>query len=103
MDVGSMGGKSFESGHISLLTKTGLTADVKGNHRKIYQRIAYPRRVTILNHAFCFDLLGLAVVTQGHAEEYYSYQSPNGKLVISNKQPPPGSKIIKQQNLPGAN
>jgi len=25
---------------------------------------------------------------------------PDGKLVISNKQPPPGSKIIKQQNLP---
>ena len=51
--------------------------------------------------AFCFALfLGLAVVTQGQAEEYYHYQGPNGELVISNKQPPPGSKIIKQQNLP---
>ncbi len=51
--------------------------------------------------AFCFALfLGLAVVTQGQAEEYYIYQGPNGELVISNKQPPPGSKIIKQQNLP---
>ena len=43
--------------------------------------------------------LGLAVVTQGQAEDYYIYQGPNGELVISNKQPPPGSKIIKQ--LPG--
>jgi len=40
------------------------------------------------------------VVTQGQAEEHYIYQDPDGKLVISNKQPPPGSKIIKQQNLP---
>ena len=43
--------------------------------------------------------LGLAVVTQSQAEDYYIYQAPNGELVISNKQPPPGSKIIKQ--LPG--
>jgi hypothetical protein len=54
-----------------------------------------------LNLAFCFALfLGLAVVTQGQAEEYYIYQGPNGELFISNKQPPPGSKIIKQQNMP---
>jgi len=45
--------------------------------------------------------LSLAVVTQGQAEEHYIYQDPDGKLVISNKQPPPGSKIIEQQNLPG--
>ena len=50
-----------------------------------------------MNLAFCFALfLGLAVVTQGQAEEYYIYQGPNGELVISNKQPPPGSKVIKQ-------
>jgi hypothetical protein len=56
-----------------------------------------------LNLAFCFVLfVGLAVGTQGHAEDYYIYQAPNGELVISNKQPPPGSKIIKQQNLPEA-
>jgi hypothetical protein len=55
-----------------------------------------------LNLAFCFALfLGLAVVPQRQAEEHYIYQDPDGKLVISNKQPPPGSKIIKQQNLPG--
>jgi hypothetical protein len=53
-----------------------------------------------LNLAFCFALfLGLAVATQSQAEGYYIYQAPNGELVISNKQPPPGSKIIKQ--LPG--
>jgi hypothetical protein len=42
----------------------------------------------------------LVVVTQGRAEDYYVYHDPDGKLVISNKEPPPGSKIIKQ--LPGA-
>jgi hypothetical protein len=50
-----------------------------------------------LNLAFCFALfLGLAAVTPGQAEDYYIYQTPNGGLVISNKEPPPGSKIIKQ-------
>jgi hypothetical protein len=44
MGVGTMGGKSCESGYGRLLTKTGLTSDVKGNHRKIHQRIAHPRQ-----------------------------------------------------------
>jgi hypothetical protein len=53
-----------------------------------------------LNRGFCFAfLLGLAVATQGQAEDYCIYQTPKGDLVISNKQPPPGSKIIGQ--LPG--
>jgi hypothetical protein len=43
--------------------------------------------------------LALAVVTQAQAEQYYVYRTPNGALVISNKEPPPGSKIIKQLNL----
>ena len=56
-----------------------------------------------MNLAFCFALfLGLAVVTQGHAEDYCIYQGPNGELIISNKEPPLASKIIKQQNLPEA-
>ena len=46
--------------------------------------------------------LGLAVVTSGHAQDYYIYQTPNGALVISNKEPPPGSKIIKQRSFPEA-
>ena len=55
------------------------------------------RRATTLNLAFCFALfLGLTVITQGEAEDYYIYQGPSGELVISNKEPPPGSKIIKQ-------
>ena len=55
------------------------------------------RRSTTLNLASCFALfLGLAAV--GQAEDYYIYRTPNG-LVISNKEPPPGSKIIRQ--LPG--
>jgi hypothetical protein len=53
-----------------------------------------------LNLGVCFVFfLGLAVVTQSQAEDYYIYQTPKGELVISNKQPPPGSKVIKQ--LPG--
>ena len=44
-------------------------------------------------------LVGLAVVTQVHAEDYYFYKGPKGELVISNKEPPPGSQIIKR--VPG--
>jgi hypothetical protein len=47
--------------------------------------------------------LGFAAVTQGQAEEYYIYQTPNGALVISNNEPPPGSKIIKRFSFPEAN
>ena len=40
------------------------------------------RRATTLNLAFCFALfLGLAVVTQGQAEDYYIYEGPKGELV----------------------
>jgi hypothetical protein len=56
-----------------------------------------------LNLAFCLALfLGLAVVTPGQAEDYYIYRDPDGKLAISNKEPPPGSKIIKRHNWPEA-
>jgi hypothetical protein len=41
-------------------------------------------------------LMGLAAVTPGQADQYYVYQTPNGGLVITNKEPPPGSKVIKQ-------
>ena len=44
--------------------------------------------------------LGLGVITQGQAEDYCIYQAPNCGLVISNKEPPPGSKIIKQHSWP---
>jgi hypothetical protein len=55
------------------------------------------RRGSTLKLSFCFALfVGLAVITQGQAEDYYIYQGPSGELVISNKEPPPGSKIIKQ-------
>jgi hypothetical protein len=48
------------------------------------------RRRTTLNLALFFALLlGLAVATQGRAEDYYVYQTPKGELVITNKQPPP--------------
>ena len=47
-------------------------------------------------------LLSLAVVTSGQAGDYYIYRDPDGKLLISNKEPPPGSKIIKQHSWPEA-
>lgn len=50
-----------------------------------------------MNLAFCLALfLALAVVTQSQAEDYYFYEGPKGELVISSKEPPPGSKIIKR-------
>ena len=61
--------------------------------------IRIKRRGTTLNLAFCFALFLGLLVTQGQAEDYYFYEGPKGELVISNKEPPPGSKIIKR--LPG--
>jgi hypothetical protein len=54
----------------------------------------------------CSILLGLClyiligfVATEVLSGEYYIYRDSNGVLVISNKNPPPGSKIIKQRDL----
>ena len=55
---------------------------------------------SIVTRAILISLfLALAIITQGHTEDYYIYQTPKGELVISNKLPLPGSTIIKQ--LPG--
>src|SRR5215470_3445724 len=70
-------------------------------HKPKSRRIHTKRRRTVLKLAVCFALfLGLAIVTQGQAEDYYFYKGPKGELVISNKEPPPGSQIIKR--VPGA-
>lgn len=45
-------------------------------------------------------LFMLSMVTAALAADYFTYYDPAGKLVISNKEPPPGSKIIKKQDLP---
>ena len=83
--------------HVKERASIAPTTGHKPKSRRIHTR----RRRTALNLAFCFALfLGLAVFTPGQAEDYYIYQTPNGELVISNKEPPPRSKIIKQ--LPGA-
>ena len=44
--------------------------------------------------------LGLAPFGPSQAEDYFIYHDPDGKLTISNKKPPPGSKIIQQRDLP---
>ena len=45
-------------------------------------------------------LIALAVVRPGYAGDYYIYQDPNGKLIISNYAPPQGSNVIKKETLP---
>ena len=49
---------------------------------------------------FCLYMPIGFVATEVLSGEYYIYRDSNGVLVISNKKPPPGSKIIKQQTLP---
>ncbi|HUK39620.1 MAG TPA: DUF4124 domain-containing protein [Candidatus Acidoferrales bacterium] len=49
-----------------------------------------------------FLFLGIGATPKIQAEEYYIYRDANGKLVISNQQPPRGSTIIKQEKLPEA-
>ena len=43
--------------------------------------------------------VALAVVGHAYGGDYYTYQDLNGKLVISNNAPPPGSKIKKKETL----
>src|SRR5262245_12930506 len=85
--------------------KKHITARVNVVPPKNYRASSGGSRVkklsAMLNLAPCLALfLGLAVVTQAHAENYFIYQTPNGALVISNKEPPPGSKIIRQHSWP---
>jgi hypothetical protein len=44
-------------------------------------------------------LIALAVVRPGYPGDYYIYQDPNGKLVISNYAPPQGSNVIRKETL----
>ena len=60
------------------------------------------RTASILTLAFA-SLLVLLPVQQGNAAEYYIYQAPDGRLVVSNQKPPPGSKIIRQRDFPEEN
>jgi hypothetical protein len=43
--------------------------------------------------------IALAAVRLGYAGDYYIYQDPNGKLVLSNYAPPHGSNVIKRETL----
>jgi hypothetical protein len=46
-----------------------------------------------------FWFIALSFFRPGYAGEYYIYRDSNGKLVISNYAPPPGSNVIKQETL----
>ena len=49
----------------------------------------------------CFYVFSAsALLTHTQAEEYYTYRDAHGHLVISNKPPPPGSSVLKKQDLP---
>ena len=50
---------------------------------------------TVLIIAFLFFL-----TAQGQAEEHYIYKDAQGRLVISNQQPPPGSTVLRKFDLP---
>lgn len=55
---------------------------------------------TTLKLVFSFSwLIALAVVGPGYAGDYYTYQDPNGRLVISNYAPPQGSNVINKETL----
>ena len=45
--------------------------------------------------AFLFHLAG-----QGQAEEHFIYKDAQGRLVISNQQPPHGSHVLRKLDLP---
>jgi hypothetical protein len=48
------------------------------------------------------SVLILSLTAQVRAEEYYVYKSPGGRLVISNKPPPPESEVLRKLELPEA-
>lgn len=50
--------------------------------------------------AIALLLATLTASRQLFAADYYTYCDPDGKLVLSNKKPPAGSKIIRKQQLP---
>src|SRR5262245_53647786 len=81
--------------------KKHITARVNGappkSNRASSGGIRVKKLSATLNLASCLALfLGLAVVTQSQAQDYYFYEGPKGELAISNKEPPPGTKIIKR-------
>jgi hypothetical protein len=73
-------------------------------HRLLLTDVKKERPVktfTTIRLGFYFSVfLGLALATQGQAEEHYIYQNPHGKLVISNQPPPPGSNVLRKLDLP---
>ena len=43
--------------------------------------------------------IAVAMVGHAYAGDYFTYQDPDGRLVISNNAPPAGSKILKKETL----
>src|SRR5262249_14766499 len=58
-------------------------------------------RRTILQIVFSSSyFFAMTLIGHAYAGDYFTYQDHDGRLVISNKVPPPGSKIIKKETLP---
>ena len=55
------------------------------------------KTATMIGLVFCFYL---ALGSQAQAAEYFRYRDPDGRLVISNKPPPPGSWVLRKLELP---
>jgi hypothetical protein len=55
--------------------------------------------ITTTTAAMIFALLFL-LSEYGQSEDHYIYKDAQGKLVLSNKQPPPGSNILRKLDLP---
>jgi hypothetical protein len=54
----------------------------------------------ILTTAALIFVSSFFLAVLGHAEEHYIYKNAQGNLVISNKQPPAGSDILRKLDLP---
>jgi len=57
------------------------------------------RAIWIIAFSF-WVLIVISLTAQAQSVEYYIYRDSKGGLVLSNQKPPPGSEIIKQQNMP---
>ena len=51
-----------------------------------------------MTSALIFALLFL-IAAPGQAEEHFIYKDPQGRLVLSNQQPPPGSNVLRKFDL----
>jgi len=62
-----------------------------------HQQRSLPVKITTTVLIFAFLFFSTA---QGQAEGHYIYKDAQGRLVISNQLPPPGSTVLRKIDLP---